>query len=75
MLELFGSGYVIDHCVSALFEYRKEELYRTYITDALKAHFRLNIRYADLLKPPETRTSEEIIDNIKGKLSRLGGKK
>lgn len=64
---------MIDHCVSAFLEYRKEELYRQYVTDALKVYFKLNIRYTDLFKPQETRTPEEIIDNISAKLNRLGG--
>lgn len=63
---------MIDYCVSAFLERRKEELYRIYVTDALKAQFRLNVRYADILKPAETRTSEEIIEGIKGKLKNLG---
>lgn len=35
-MELFGKGYVIDHCI-AFFRTRQEErLYRAYITDILK---------------------------------------
>lgn len=66
---------MIDHCVSAFLEIRKEELYRAYVTDALKAIGNLNIRYMDYFKPVETRTSDEIIDNIKNKLNTLGGNK
>ena len=39
MLELFGSGYVIEHCVSAFLEDRQEKAYKTYVTDALRAIF------------------------------------
>lgn len=73
LLELFGSGYAIDFCISAFLEKRKEELYRIYVTDALKEYLKLNIRYADLFKPQETRTAKEIISGISEKLTRLGG--
>ena len=63
-----GSGYVIDHCVSAFLKSRREELYQEYVTDALKVIGRLNVRFADLFKPQETRTANEIIDSIKKKL-------
>lgn len=43
LLELFGSGYVIDHCVSAFSKekeierrYEEEKLYRYYLTDCLR---------------------------------------
>lgn len=65
----------MDHCVSAFLEYKKEELYRAYITDALKAMGNLNVRYMDYFKPIETRTADEIISGISGKLSNLGGNK
>ena len=67
-MDLFGSGYVIDHCVSAFLKSQREELYQYYITDALKVIGHLNIRFADYFKPQETRTSEEIIGGIKKKL-------
>lgn len=73
MLDLFGSGYVIDHCISAFSEKQKWELYRIYVTDALKAKFNLNFRYKEYFDKPETRTAEEIKDGIKNKLKMLGG--
>lgn len=63
----------MDFCISAFLDKRKEELYRIYVTDALKEYLHLNIRYADLFKPKETRTAEEIIGGISDKLTRLGG--
>ena len=45
--------------------------YRIYVTDALKYLAGLNIRYADLFGPEETRTADEVIDNVKSKLRRL----
>lgn len=64
---------MIDHCIAAFKKSQEEKLYRMYVTDALKEAHKLNIRYEDLLKPPEVRTAEEIISNIKGGLERLGG--
>ena len=57
---------------------RKEaeaEAYRFYVTDALYLIGHLNIRYAELIKPApvETRTADEIIQGITGKLSRIVG--
>ena len=37
LLELFGNGYVIDHCIALLKKEREERIYRVYITDGLKA--------------------------------------
>lgn len=54
-------------------QYQREEAYRIYVTDGLKHLSGLNIRYADIFKPEETRTADEIIDGIKGKLRQLGG--
>lgn len=35
LLEILGSGYVIDYCVSAFSEKKKNEAYRIYVTDSL----------------------------------------
>lgn len=53
-------------------ENQRELAYRIYITDSLKAYLGLNIRYADLFTPEETRTAEEVIDGVKDKLRQLG---
>ena len=37
MLDLFGRGYVIEHCVSWLKKDSEEKAFRVYITDTLKA--------------------------------------
>lgn len=70
LLDLLGSGYVIDHCVSAFLKEQREELYQIYVTDSLKAIGHLNRRFADYFNKPkkEERTAEEIIDGIKKKL-------
>ena len=52
---------------------QREWVYRIYVTDSLKHLAGLNIRYADVFKPEETRTADEIIDGIKDKLRQLGG--
>jgi hypothetical protein len=54
------------------------QTYRIFVTDYLKSIGRFRgpryIEYlADLKKPVETRTGNEIIDHIKDKLSQFGG--
>ena len=53
--------------------YQREEVYRIYMTDAVKAMGNLQKRYIDYFKPEETRTAEEIIGNLKSGLERIGG--
>lgn len=52
---------------------QREWLYRIYVTDSLKYLAGLNIRYADIFAPEETRTAEEVIEGVKDKLRQLGG--
>lgn len=56
-------------------QYERDWAYRVYVTDGLKVLGGLNIRYADLFKPEEKRTAEEIIGGISTKLEQLGGNK
>ena len=53
---------------------KRNVIYHTYVTDALKILGNLNVRYADLIvqKEVETRTPEEIISNVKSKIKKLG---
>jgi len=90
MLELFGSGYVIEHCIAAFSLSQKRKLFEVYITDCLKLIAEntaglsrqgkyLKLRYLDIAdkpqKPVETRSAEEIIDDIKTKMAKqFGGK-
>lgn len=58
MLELMGSEYVIEHVVAELNSRMKEEIYRVYVTDALKYIAEswgtvLSCRYVDLITEPE----------------------
>ena len=50
----------------------REDAYRIYVTDVLKGYFGIEIRYADLWKPIDTRSAEEVIDNLKSKLKEIG---
>ncbi len=43
------------------------------MTDALKVLGGLNLRYADIFKPEEKRTADEIIGGISERLEKLGG--
>lgn len=45
LLELYGSGYVIDHCIAAFHAIQEEKGYRMYVTDALKAIAENSARY------------------------------
>jgi hypothetical protein len=54
-------------------QYNRDFSYRIYVTDALRVIGGLNIRFADLSKPAETLTSDEIIGGIKSKLQKMGG--
>lgn len=63
----------------------QEKAYRIYVTDALKAIAENTAKYAggsymkaryfdaESPKPPETRTSDEIIGQMKMKIARIGG--
>ncbi len=77
-----GIGYVIDHYISYFNKEQKEKAYKVYISDVLRiisentAKYSggsyVKVRYSELIDPPkkETRTSEEIIENIRNKLRR-----
>ena len=71
MLELFGRGYVIEHCISSFYKYNEEHTYRIYVTDVLR---RLSgdkniIRYYDLIntKKAPDKSAKEVKEHIKGK--------
>lgn len=38
--------------------------YQIYVTDAMRAAYKLNYRWADRFRPEETRTAEEITESI-----------
>ena len=83
LLDLFGRGYVIEHCITSFKNKAQMEMYRIYITDSMqtlanmynKAHGgtgeAIQKRFYDLIHPPkvkEEETAENIIDRIKKKL-------
>ena len=53
----------------------QEQIYRVYVTDALKAKIGLNARYYELAFPRklDERSGEEISNSIMEKLKKLGG--
>lgn len=85
MLDLFGRGYVIDHCVAEIKRQNKKNLLQTYVTDALRLISEscaklsggsyLSVRFVDILNPPkkDERTAEQIIEDITNGLAELGG--
>ena len=78
LLDLFGSRYVIDHCIAALNKSRKESAYRSYVTDALKnineilarnfGGSYLSMRYDDMMdegaKGNEPESGDEIVLSV-----------
>lgn len=63
------------YLLARLEDQTRERGYRIYVTDVLRVAF-LNeesARYADQFKPLETRTAEEIKQNIIGKIGELNG--
>lgn len=70
---MFGSGYVIEHCIAAINALRKEELYRSYIADCayclVNGIFGKNTiskRYCDMVdnkpeEPEEDKSPEELV--------------
>ena len=83
MLDLFGSGYVIEHCVSAFTQYQADKVYRTYVTDALK-HINkivatqfggsyMENRYSDFAYPKREKEDERSGDEIAADIIRRAG--
>ena len=54
---MMGSGYVIDHCMSALRKSREEDAFRMYIADGLYAIVTNELTYA--------RRFEEILEAVR----------
>ena len=70
-MDLYGRGYVIEHCISSFYKYTEENAYRVYVTDVLRS---LNgnqqlPRYCDIIstKKREEKTAKEVKDQIRGK--------
>lgn len=78
-----GSGYVMEHVLTAFCVIREEEIYRQYVTDGMYvisdsiAHIAggksLQVRYEELIHPKDedNRTEEDIINAIEQKLKAM----
>ena len=74
MLDLVGSGYVVECCVSAIVSRNKQEAYMVYVTDCLRAiatglGAKGVTRFADIIHPPkqDTRAPKDIVKDITAK--------
>ena len=56
------------YVLARLDEYYAVRAYRIYVTDGMRILCGGGERYADLLKPPENRSADDIIGNIREKL-------
>ena len=81
MLELYGKGYVSDFCISLFLKEQEQKAYQMYITDCLRILVnsmgcKLNARYIDIIepKPEETRTADEIIEQVTNSILKCGKK-
>ena len=82
MLELMGRGYVIEHCMSTFNNIQETKIYRSYVSEVLRALAKRNgidipIKYSDLIErkreAKEPESSAEVIDRIKAKLEKVRG--
>lgn len=71
MVDLMGSGYVVDHCMSAFSERQERRNFEIYITDVgtilvSRLTGQEYPRYYDLIHPEEqdNRSGEEIVADI-----------
>lgn len=82
MLDLFGRDYVIEHAVSEINRRAKEDVYRQYVTETLRACAKglgteFTVGYKDLLDsmrpqaPEDNRSADDIISTIKKKAEAL----
>ena len=76
---MLGSGYVIDHCISAFLDYKRHELYQDYIAENLRIigentanlsftgegkYIKVSFRDAITNKPEREKTGDEIANDI-----------
>lgn len=65
MLDLFGSGYVIDHCIAALKERNKNRNLEYYKTDILRGIYTLLYAYCTDGKDADVKRWAEIENGMK----------
>ena len=81
MLELFGRGYVIQHCVASFRKKQVNELFMCYVGEGIKiisentANFcggsSISVSFYDMLHPVDKKkqkTAQEVIDHLRSKL-------
>lgn len=78
LVDSVGKGYVIEHYIAFFKKETQDKSYRIYVTDALQLLTRkfggeyLKNRFYDVIEPHmETRTAEEVIDDIRNKITGL----
>lgn len=69
-----GAGYVVDYCVTRFLEKEKEKQYKTYMADVLMTLNNnlarafggnlITVKYADLNKPADTRSGDDIAVDV-----------
>lgn len=74
MVDLLGTGYVVEYCVSRYNYKQEEKQYRIYLTDALMVIANntarafggstVTMRYSDIIKPQDTRTGDDIAVDV-----------
>lgn len=71
MLEIFGRGYVIEHCISSFYKEQEQMTYRVYITDLLRymSGNKKAPRFYELIRPDKKpqKTAKEVKEKIRGK--------
>lgn len=72
-MELYGSSYVVDHCICANQIELEELLYREYVTNVLGGFMENSPRYHDLITPAveQKETADDVINRLKAKMRKL----
>jgi len=74
-VELCGSGYVIDYCVSAFHKSREEEAFKNYVADGLYALVNQNSSYAcrfeELLHPLSEEEKKKLKEDNKKQAKKI----
>lgn len=81
MLDLFGRGYVIEHCVSAFLDSQRDYIFRAYSTEMLRLiakrlGYDVQYKFSDLVpniidmrEQKPTPQADDVISNIRNKLA------
>ena len=78
MLELMGSGYVIEHCVSAFLHKQQQEMYQNYVADALyyisqQTGVKLSKHLHEMQHPVQDDTDSKPVEQVADeRMQRLG---